>query len=179
MEANKTKTNLIISRIVLYVSFVLVDVITTRISIRGIFGMLFGVDIERQYYFVYVLTVVFSSGLSLLIFEVFSKYYFYLTAVKKKYCLPIDVPKLVYKLRYYFVVRNLVLALVSILYLFYPMLYIKGNSLFRAIITVSTVLVFYFDIKKNVLVNTNASALFDLAFPILIIEIILLIGGLL
>ena len=180
MEADRrVKTNLIISRIVLFISFVLVNIITTRIAIRGIFGILFGMSIEQHYYFIYILSIVLSSGLSLLIFELVSKYYFALTAVRKGNCLPADVPRLVYKLRYYFVVRNVIVALISIAYIFYPILYIKGNSLFSMAATLIMIIIFYLDVKKSVLINVNDGTFFDLAFPILIIEIVLLIGGLL
>ena len=177
MENGKMKTNLTVSRIILYVSFVLANVITTRISIRGIFGMMLNADIEQYYDFVYIFTIILSSGLSLLIFELVAKYYFVFTAFRKGHCLPNDAPKLVYKLRFYFAARNFVLALISVLYLFFPILYVKGNSLFGAVVTLAIIPPFWFDIKKNVLVNVDSKAVFDMTLPILIIEMILLVWG--
>ena len=179
METNNIKTNLIVSRILLFVSFALVNVITTGIAIRGTLGMMFGLDIEQLYYYFYVLTILLSAGLSMLLFELLSKYYFAFTTIRKGYCLPTDIFKLVHRLRYYFIARNVVLALVSILYIFYPILYIKGNSLFSAVVTLSMVFVFYFDVKKKYLINTNAGTIFDLTWPIMAIETVLLVWGLL
>jgi len=173
---NKTR---IITQITLFLSFVFASVISARFYLRGAGASYAQYGLDSSYNLIYTITLILTSVLSWIIFEMISKLYFNFLVFYRGHCKYTDIPALRDRLRYYYIVRNIILGAVSFVYLVYPTLYIKGDIIFQVAVTTAAMVIFYFDVRKNILPNANGRLMFDMAWPYLLLQIFSLAGNLL